>query len=128
MLEHQYFQLLFYIVQFSHLIMIVLFAVATWRLRQSRAMGSRWMLWGMMTQGMTLLGYVYRSIRPQLLAELGFTKINYPPIEFITYLVGSLGLVIFAVGLVLHANQQRGLQTRVDELERILDDVQQRER
>lgn len=42
-------------------------------------------------------------------------------------LISMFGLLIFAIGLFLHARNQRGLQTRVDELERILADMHSRE-
>lgn len=44
------------------------------------------------------------------------------------WIVSGVGFHLFAIGLFLHAKHQRGLQARVDELERILADVHSRER
>lgn len=45
---------------------------------------------------------------------------------FLVWMITSVGILLFAIGLFLHAKNQRGLQARVDELEHILADLQQR--
>jgi hypothetical protein len=90
-------------------------------LYQSKAVGSRLMLWGMMLQAVRLL-------------EFGFASISYfmgyfnraVEFTFLVWMVTSVGILLFAIGLFLQAKNQRGLQARVVELEHILADLQER--
>jgi hypothetical protein len=101
-------------------------ALGAWWLNQSKVVGGRWMMWGMMIQGVRLLDMIYNKINSLHLIT-GTYKQNYE-LTVIVLLVANVGLLIFAIGLFLHAKHQRGLQARVDELERILADVHSRER
>lgn len=106
---------------FSTFIMIGLCGTAAWWLYQSKAVGSRLMLWGMMLQAVRLL-------------EFGFASISYfmgyfnraVEFTFLVWMVTSVGILLFAIGLFLQAKNQRGLQARVVELEHILADLQER--
>ncbi len=44
----------------------------------------------------------------------------------VTWIISGIGLHLFVIGFFLHAKNQRGLQARVDELEHILADLQER--
>lgn len=91
------------------------------------------MLWGMILQISHLFNYAYMtavSVRMKGGTGIHQSGLNLPTLNFsfLAWLVGGFGLLIFAIGLFLHARNQRGLQTRVDELERILADMHSRER
>ena len=108
---------------FSMFILIGLCGTAAWWLYQSKAVGSRLMLWGMMLQAVRLLQFGFASIS----YFMGYFN-RAVEFTFLIWMITSIGALLFAIGLFLHAKNQRGLQRRVDELERILADMHARER
>ena len=116
------------IMSLSTILSVIISVVAAWNLLRARACGSKLMLWGLILQCVhgfiTLLAFVspiyaQSSLRaPLLSARLYMTTFSLS--------LSMIGILCFAIGYFLHAKKQRGLQSRVDELERILADLQER--
>lgn len=108
---------------------VIVSIVAAWNLLRAKASGAKLMLFGLGLQCargiVIILMYVspitYDSLRgPILSIRLYMTTASY--------CFSIIGILCFAIGFFLHAKKQRGLQTRVEELERILADLHSRER
>lgn len=110
---------------FASFMSLSLCVVGAWWLHQSKVIGGRWMLWGMMIQGVRLLDLAYHKLNASHLIP-GTYEPDYT-LTYILMLIANIGLLVFAIGLFLHAKSQRGLQSRVDELVRILADRDSRE-
>lgn len=82
------------------------------------------MLWGMLLQVLRLMEYAYE----RLCNLSGGIHEPLVGMYYIVWLISGIGLLLFAIGLFLHAKNQRGLRARLDELEFILADMQSRER
>jgi hypothetical protein len=109
---------------------VILGTVAAWNLLRAKASGAKLMLFGLGMQCLYGVIFLFAILSP-LLSSSSFRA----PIltirlymTTVSYGLSMIGIVCFAIGLFLHAKNQRGLQARVDELERILSDVHSRER
>ena len=109
---------------------VIIGIVAAWNLLRARACGAKLMLFGLVLESaygfiifLTTISSIYSSFPlrgPILSIRLYMTTASY--------CFSIIGILCFAIGFFLHAKKQRGLQTRVDELERILADLHSRER
>ena len=78
-------------------------------------------------QGVNFLDWAYHKLNPPQLINGTYYR-SHPEFIYVLMLIPVIGALIFAIGLFLHAKNQRGLQRRVDELELILADLHSRER
>lgn len=85
------------------------------------------MIFGTMIQGVRFLEWAYHRLNPPQLINGTYYQ-SHPELLYVFWLIPDIGAFIFAIGLFLHAKNQRGLQRRVDELELILADMHSRER
>lgn len=105
---------------------LIVCGVAAWNLKRARANGAKLMLFGLLLQ--LAHSFAFLLIYVSMLSEEG----DLPGMSIRLYLytiangLSMIGILCFAIGFFLHAKKQRGLQTRVEELERILEDRQQR--
>ncbi len=87
------------------------------------------MMTGMLLQVVHLFRFgIEFMVNQGLRGSIGMHQTGFFHAINAAWVVSGIGFHLFALGLFLHAKKQRGLQARVDELERILADVHSRER
>lgn len=108
---------------------VIVSIVAAWNLLRARASGAKLMLFGLGLQcalGVMIILMYVSPISPDSLRGPILTIRLY--MASASYCLSMIGILCFAIGFFLHAKKQRGLQVRVEELERILSDLHSRER
>jgi hypothetical protein len=117
------------LMNFSFLVMLVCMGISTYWLLRSRAAGGALMIIGMLLQVVHLYRFgIEFMVNHGLKGSIGIYQTGFFDAINAAWVVSGIGFHLFAIGLFLHAKHQRGLQARVDELERILADVHSRER
>lgn len=113
----------------SFLVMLAFLGIATYWLLRSKAVGGALMMTGMLLQVVHLFRFgIELMVNQGLRGSIGMHQTEFFNAVNAAWVVSGIGFHVFAVGLFLHAKHQRGLQARVEELERVLADVHARER
>ncbi|MBU6328308.1 MAG: hypothetical protein KGQ89_11800 [Verrucomicrobia bacterium] len=97
-----------------------LFLVAAWQLRRAKSAGAVMMLIGAALQVFRALSVLTSFL---VVRTFGFGQ-GTQFLSLIFEFAGTAGIVLFALGLVIHALRQHATVRRLEELERILHDQQ----